>query len=130
MNHRGTEAPSQSLTHTVIGCAIEVHRQLGPGLLESAYQSCLEWELEEAGVTFASQQSLPIIYKGRRLDVGYRLDLVVEARIVVELKAVKSLEPVHEAQLLTYLRLTDLQVGLLLNFNTAVLKDGIKRMVL
>jgi GxxExxY protein len=114
----------------VIGLAIEVHRQLGPGLLESAYEECLCQELREAGLPFAQQVALPIIYKGRRLSFEYRMDIVVEPGLVLEIKSVARLLPLHEAQLLTYLRLSGHRVGLLMNFNCPVLKDGIRRRVL
>ena len=127
-------APVQSerdpLTDLVIGLAIEVHRALGPGLLESAYQECLCYELKANGIAFGRQVALPVVYKSVKLDCGYRMDLVVDDRLVVELKTVEKILPVHEAQLLTYLRLSGIRTGLLLNFNTSVLKDGIKRMVL
>ncbi len=127
-------APAQSerdpLTDLVIGLAIEVHRALGPGLLESAYQECLCYELKANGIAFGRQVALPVVYKSVKLDCGYRMDLVVDDRLVVELKTVEKILPVHEAQLLTYLRLSGIRTGLLLNFNTSVLKDGIKRMVL
>jgi GxxExxY protein len=119
-----------SLTESVIGLAIEVHRALGPGLLESAYQECLCYELKAKGMAFGRQVALPVVYKSVKLDCGYRMDLVVEDRLVVELKTVEKILPIHEAQLLTYLRLSGIRTGLLLNFNTAVLKNGIKRMVL
>jgi GxxExxY protein len=109
---------------------IEVHRQLGPGLLESAYEECLCYELTQAGLAFARQVGLPIIYKGQRLGLEYRMDIVVEPGLVLEIKSVEHLAPIHEAQLLTYLRLSGHRVGLLMNFNTAVLKDGIRRRVL
>jgi GxxExxY protein len=119
------------LTARVIGAAIEVHRELGPGLLESAYEECLSWELSRAGLAFERQVSLPIRYKGAlAVEAGYRLDLVIDGRLVLEIKAVEALAPVHEAQLLTYLRLSGIKTGLLMNFNTPVLKQGIKRMVL
>jgi GxxExxY protein len=117
------------LTEIIIGAAIEVHKALGPGLLESAYEQCLCHELRLRGVQFERQRDLPISYKGVQLDCGYKLDLVVENIVVVELKSVDSLHPIHEAQLLTYLRLGGWNVGLLLNFNVAVLKDGIRRRV-
>ena len=120
----------QELTEQIIGAAIEVHRALGPGLLESAYQACLAHELSLRSVPFEQEKSLPVEYKGVHLDCGYRLDFVVVDKVVVELKAVDEIHPVHEAQLLTYLRLTRCKVGLLINFNVAKLKDGIKRMVL
>src|SRR5580692_1054056 len=118
------------LTEKIIGFAIEVHRQLGPGLLESAYEECLCYELREAGMAFQRQVPLPVIYKAVRLDCGYRIDVVVEDSVILELKTVERLIPIHEAQLLTYLRLSGLRTGLLLNFNSPVLRDGIRRMVL
>jgi GxxExxY protein len=118
------------LTSKVIGCAIEVHKQLGPGGLESAYEECLEYELIDAGLKVERQLVLPLVYKKRRLKQGYKLDLLVEGRLIVEVKAVETLAKVHEAQLLTYLRLSGCKTGLLLNFHVALLKDGIKRMVL
>lgn len=130
MNHRGTEEHRDKLTEQVIGLAIEVHRQLGPGLLESAYEACLEHEFKLAGVPVERQVPLPLQYKGLNLSAGYRLDLWVQRKLVPEVKAVEQLLPVHEAQLLTYLRLSNCHVGLLLNFNVSKLRDGIKRMVL
>lgn len=124
------EAERDPLTGKVIGAAIEVHRHLGPGLLESAYEECLCWELSHAGIALRRQVPLPVVYKGVRLDLGYRLDVVVESSLVLELKTVEVLMPVHEAQLLTYLRLSGLRTGLLLNFHAPVLRDGIVRMVL
>ena len=118
------------LTGQIIGAAIEVHRALGPGLLESAYQACLARELSLRDVSFEREKPLPVEYKGLQLDCGYRLDFLVEDRVVLELKAVGRLLPVHEAQLLTYLKLTGCRVGLLINFNVAVLKEGIVRRVL
>ena len=118
------------LSERVLGACIEVHRHLGPGLLESAYEECLCWELGQAGLAYKRQVPLPIIYKEVRLDIGYRLDVVLEGRLILELKTVERLLPIHDAQLLTYLRLSGIRTGLLLNFNTATLKDGIKRMVL
>jgi GxxExxY protein len=117
------------LTEEIIGAAIEVHRALGPGLLESAYEECLAHELSLAGISFARQVPLPVNYKSVQLDCGYRLDFVVEATVVLELKAVDGLQPIHEAQLLTYLKLGGWPIGLLINFNVPVLKKGIKRMV-
>jgi GxxExxY protein len=128
MNHRDTETQRDALTEQIIGAAIEVHRALGPGLLESAYQECLCIELGLRGVRFKSQVELPVFYKEHHADVGYRLDLVIDDAVVVEIKAVEHLLPVHEAQLLTYLRLSGIATGLLLNFNVPVLKDGIRRM--
>ncbi|MGH2566845.1 MAG: GxxExxY protein [Bacteroidota bacterium] len=117
------------LTGKIIGAAIEVHRILGPGLLESSYEEPFCYELSELGLHFERQLALPVLYKRVKLDCGYRLDVVVEKSVIVELKSVESLLPIHQAQLLTYLRLSGLSVGLLINFNVAVLKDGIKRLV-
>jgi GxxExxY protein len=116
-------------TEPVIGAAIEVHKQLGPGLLESTYEECLCHELHLRGIQFQRQLDLPVLYKGLKLDCGYRLDLLVEDTVVVELKALEQILPVHEAQLLTYLRLAQKSVGLLINFNVPLLKDGIRRRV-
>ena len=118
------------LTDRIIGAAIEVHRALGPGLLESAYQVCLAHEFNLKGIPYERELPLPVCYKGIQLDNGYRLDFLVAHRVVTELKAVEALQPIHEAQLLTYLRLTGCRVGLLINFNVPVLKDGIKRRAL
>ena len=118
-----------ALTGTIIGAAIEVHRALGPGLLESAYEECLAVELADRGLRVERQAVLPVTYKGRALDAGYRIDLLVNNEVIVELKSVQKLEPIHDAQLLTYLKLAGIRHGLLLNFNVAVLKDGIRRMV-
>ncbi|UCH74679.1 MAG: GxxExxY protein [Rhodospirillales bacterium] len=117
-------------TERVIGLAIDVHRELGPGLLESAYEECLCYELNAAGIPFRKQVPLAVRYKEVRLDCGYRMDVVVDERVVVELKTVEALQRVHEAQLLTYLRLSGIRTGLLMNFNSPVLKDGIRRLVL
>jgi GxxExxY protein len=134
-HHKGTkdtkvEDIDQGLSRRVIGLAIEVHRLIGPGLLESAYEECLCRELELAGLSFRRQMPVPVEYKGHRLECGYRLDLVVEDRVLVELKAIDHLLPIHEAQVLTYLRLTGLRIGLLMNFHALRLKDGIRRLVL
>jgi GxxExxY protein len=120
----------EQLTEAVIGAAIEVHRVLGPGLLESAYEQCLFHELSVQGVSFRRQVELPVVYKGLQLDCGCRMDLVVEDQVVVEIKTVERLMPVHEAQLLTYLKLSGMRVGRLLNFYTGAMSHGIKRMVL
>ncbi|MBP7053254.1 MAG: GxxExxY protein [Phycisphaerae bacterium] len=117
------------ITERIIGAAIEVHRALGPGL-ESAYEECLCHDLNPAGLSFERQRALPVEYKGIRLECGYRLDLLVENAVVVEIKAVSAIEPIHEAQLLTYLRIGGWRVGLLINFNVSVLKNGIRRRVL
>jgi len=123
------DAPD-ALTSRVIGLAMEVHRALGPGLLESAYEECLCYELASHGIRFDRQVPLPVIYKSVRLDCAYRLDLAIEDMLVAELKTVERILPVHEAQLLTYLRLSGRTTGLILNFHVPVLKDGIKRLVL
>jgi len=120
----------QELTGRIIGAAIEVHHALGPGLLESVYQICLERELEIQEIPFQRQLSLPVRYKDLVLDIGYRIDLLVDERVVVELKAVEHIDNVHEAQLLTYLRMAGKRVGLLINFNSPHLRDGIVRRVL
>jgi GxxExxY protein len=133
MNHRDTESTEgegDELTHSVIGAAIEVHRALGPGLLENAYEECLCHELALRRIAFRRQVQQPVSYKGVKLDCGYRLDLLVAERLVVEVKAVEALHPIHTAQLLTYLKLSGHRVGLLLNFHAPVLKDGLKRLVL
>lgn len=124
------EQERDPLSGKVIGFAIEVHRHLGPGLLESAYETCLAYELGQAGIAFTKQQPLPVQYKGIALDCAYRLDLVVGARLILELKVVERLLPIHDAQILTYMKLSGIRTGLLLNFNVPVLKDGIKRFVL
>ncbi len=117
------------ISHGIIGAAIEVHRHLGPGLLESAYQSCLAFELKQRGLKVEEQKPLPVVYKQVKLDCGYRLDMVVEDEIIVEVKAIEKLLPIHEAQLLSYLRLTRKRVGLLMNFHVPALKSGLKRIV-
>jgi GxxExxY protein len=118
------------ITEKIIGAAIEVHRALGPGLLESAYEECLCHELTLRELAFERQKPLPVEYKGVKLDCGYRLDLLVEALVVVEIKAVEVIQPIHEAQLLTYLKLGGWKLGLLINFNVPFLKDGIRRRIL
>lgn len=120
----------KDLTDEIIGAAIEVHKVLGPGLLESAYQKCMERESTLRNITFDRLVDLPLDYKGVKLDAGYVIDLVYDKRVIVELKAVERVIPVHEAQLLTYMRLTGIRVGLLINFNVPVLKDGLYRRVL
>lgn len=122
--------PSSELTSRIILAAVEVHRHLGPGLLESAYETCLCQELMLQDIDFLRQVPLPVIYKGEALDCSYRMDLIVQDRVVLELKAVDRILPIHEAQLLTYMKLSKMSVGLILNFNCHLLKDGIKRMVL
>jgi GxxExxY protein len=118
-----------AVTEQIIGAAIEVHRALGPGLLESAYESCLAHELIERGLRVERQKEVPVHYKGVRVDCGYRLDLLVECLVIVELKAASRIEPIHEAQLLSYLKLTGCQVGLVINFNVRQLKSGIRRFI-
>jgi GxxExxY protein len=118
------------ITHAVIGAAMEVHRSLGPGLLESAYHECLCRELMVRGISYERERPLPLEYKGVRLECGYRLDLLVESMVVVEVKSVEAIAPVHEAQLMTYLRLGGWRVGLLINFNVPVLKQGLRRKIL
>ena len=118
------------LSGTVIGCALEVHRALGPGLLESVYEMCMSKELELSGIRFARQRRIPLQYKGLIVGAGFRLDFVIEERLIIKLKAVDRLLPIHDAQLLSYMRLSGIRTGLLINFNTAVLRAGIKRMVL
>jgi GxxExxY protein len=120
----------KELTDKIIGAAIEVHKVLGPGLLESAYQVCLQRESTLQNIPFEHLVDLPLIYKGVKLDAGYVIDLIYDSRVIVELKAVEKVIPVHEAQLLTYMRLTGIPVGLLINFNVPVLKDGLYRRVL
>jgi GxxExxY protein len=116
-----------TLTRKAIGLAIDVHRELGPGLFEATYEECLAFELKQAGLPFERQVPLPVVYKSVRLDLGYRLDIVVENRLILELKTVEHIAAVHEAQMLTYLKLSKIGTGLLLNYNSAVLKDGIRR---
>ena len=118
------------LSGKIIGCAIEVHKNLGPGLLESAYERCLSYELIAAGLRHDMQKELPIDYKGLKLDTGYRIDMIVENEVIVELKSVDKVLPIHEAQLLTYMKLAGIKVGLLINFNVKKLKEGIRRFVL
>jgi GxxExxY protein len=115
------------LTGKVIGAAIDVHKILGPGLLESAYEECLCYELSNRGILFERQKELPIEYKGMTLDCGYRLDILIPDKLIIELKSCEDIQPIHGAQLLTYLKLTGMKVGLLINFNVTVLKDGIVR---
>lgn len=119
-----------NITSVIIGCAIEVHKELGPGLLESAYEECLAYELEMAGLAVQRQKAVPVVYKDVKLDMGYRIDILVENLVVTELKTVDVFNPVHEAQILTYMKFANKRVGLLLNFNVTLLKNGIKRYVL
>jgi GxxExxY protein len=126
---KGAETVENVLTERIIGAAIEVHRHLGPGLLETAYDECLCYELSQQGIRFQRQVPLPIRYKGVKLDCNYKLDLLVEDIVVVEIKAIETLLPVHSAQLLTYLKSSGKHVGLLINFNVTMLTKGLKRMV-
>jgi GxxExxY protein len=122
-----TQVPNNELSRRVIGCAIEVHRHLGPGLLESVYETCLCDELSTVGLTFDRQRRIPVVYKGRTLDDYYQMDLIVDETLALEIKAVHQVHPIHAAQLRTYLRLSGLPLGLLLNFNAVQMKDGIVR---
>jgi GxxExxY protein len=117
------------ISKIIIGCAIEVHKLLGPGLLESAYEECLYFELKKAGLNVEKQKSLPLIYKDIKLDAGYRIDLFVENKVIIELKALESINDVHIAQVLTYLKISECKLGLLINFNVVKLIDGLKRLV-
>jgi len=118
------------ITDLIIGSAIEVHRALGPGMLESAYEECLSYELTRKGLSIKRQKATPVIYKEIKLDYGYRIDILVEDTVLIEIKAVDSINPVHEAQVLTYMKFSNVKVGLLINFNVAILKNGIKRFIL
>ncbi|MBW1824776.1 MAG: GxxExxY protein [Deltaproteobacteria bacterium] len=117
------------ITETIIGVAINVHRALGPGLLESAYEACMVYDLAQAGLKIEQQKPLPIVYRGVKLECAYRLDLMVENEVIVEIKSVEKLLPIHQAQLMSYLKLSDCKVGLLINFNVKILRNGIKRVV-
>ena len=125
-----TKMEFDELSRSVIGCAIEVHRNLGPGLLESTYRQCLACELSHAGILFQMEVPLPVRYKDILLDCGYRIDLLVRGELIVEIKSVEALLPVHQAQILTYMRLANVPIGLLINFNVTRLQTGIKRFVL
>jgi GxxExxY protein len=120
---------NNDITHEIIGAAMEVHKRLGPGLLESAYEECLIHELHIRNLNVERQKGLPVVYKEVKLDCGYRLDLLVEGRVILELKSVENLAPIHEAIILTYLRLSGHKTGLLINFNVTVLKDGVRRFI-
>jgi GxxExxY protein len=132
IHHRGTEdteGSSRYRTHDIVGAAIEVHRRLGPGLLESAYETCLCKELSLRGISFQRQVPLPISYRGLELDCGYKLDIVINQSVIIEVKAISKVLPVHRAQVLTYLKLTNLRLGLLINFNVEVLRSGLYRII-
>lgn len=120
----------ERLSNDVIGCAIEVHRTLGPGLLESTYEQCLGYELTLARIHFEIQKPLPVSYKGNLIECGYRIDLLIENSLIIELKSIAKILPIHQAQILTYMKLSNISTGLLINFNEVLLKDGIKRFVL
>jgi GxxExxY protein len=126
---RAMQYDDKALTERVIGLAIKVHREIGPGLLESVYEECLCHELAAANMAFKRQQAIPVIYDSIKMECGFRADLIVSDRVLVEIKSVDRFAPIHEAQLLTYLRLSKLRIGLILNFNSVRLVDGIKRMV-
>lgn len=118
------------LSKKIIGFALDVHKELGPGLLENTYKQCLGFELKQAGMNFEMEKEMPVHYKGIQIDCGYKIDLLVENRLIVELKSVTKILPVHKAQLLTYMKLTNIKIGLLINFNEYLLRNGIKRFVL
>ena len=117
------------ISSKIIGAAIEVHKQLGPGLLESTYETCLAYELKQMGLDVKQQQALPVVYKEVKLDAGYRIDLLIENKVIIEIKSVEALADIHTAQLLTYLKLKDLKLGLLINFNSVRVVDGLKRIL-
>ncbi|MEX1000621.1 MAG: GxxExxY protein [Crocinitomicaceae bacterium] len=120
---------NNNLSHKIIGCAIEVHKQLGPGLLEQAYKECLHYKLNKSGISTIKERSMPLVFEEVHLNCGYRIDLLVENQIVIEVKSVESLHDVHLAQTLTYMRLGNFKLGLLINFNVNILKKGIKRII-
>jgi GxxExxY protein len=120
----------QELTSSILHCAYKVHSALGPGLLESAYEECLHYELDKVGLIAIKQKPMPLIYEEKKLDLGYRIDLFVEGKVVIEIKSVEALNPVHFAQLMTYLKLSNCRIGFLFNFNVVSLKDGIKRVII
>jgi GxxExxY protein len=121
---------TNQITEKIIGCAIEVHKNLGPGLLESAYEECLYYELENCGLNVKRQLALPLVYKDVKLDAGYRIDLMVENKVIVEIKSVEAIAEIHKAQLMTYMKLANIKIGLLINFNISRLKDGIVRWII
>ena len=126
---QSTKMTENEISYKVIGIALQLHRNLGPGLLESSYECVLKYDLEQAGLTVEQQVPMPFIYKDIKMNVGYRLDLVVENKLILEIKSLENLAPVHYAQLLTYLKLSNKKLGLLINFNTKILKNGIHRIV-
>jgi GxxExxY protein len=119
----------QELTGSILNCAYKVHSTLGPGLLESAYEECLHYELDKKGLSVIKQKPMPLIYEDKKLDLGYRIDLLVEYKVIIEIKSVDAINPVHLAQLMTYLKLSGCKVGFLINFNVVSLRDGIKRVI-
>jgi len=120
----------EELTSSILKCAFKVHTALGPGLLESAYEECLHYELDKTGIFAVKQKPMPLVYEEKRLDLGYRIDLLVEGKVVIEVKSVDALNPVHLAQLMTYMKLSKCRIGYLINFNVESLKDGIKRVII
>jgi GxxExxY protein len=120
----------EELTGSILRCAYKVHSALGPGLLESAYEECLYYELDKIGLTALKQKPMPLIYEEKKLDLGYRIDLMVDGKVIIEVKSVEALNPVHLAQLMTYLKLSGCRIGFLINFNVESLKDGIKRVII
>jgi GxxExxY protein len=120
----------QELSSSILNCAYKVHSTLGPGLLESAYEECIHYELHKAGLDVIKQKPMPLIYEEKKLDLGYRIDLLVESKIIIEIKSVDAINPVHMAQLMTYLKLSGCRIGFLVNFNVQSLKDGIKRVIM
>lgn len=125
-----TDESINTLTGDIIGAAIEVHKELGPGLLEGIYEECLCREFEERGIQYERQKEIPILYKGEKISCSYRIDLVVGGQVIVELKSCSRIERIHEAQIMTYMKLTQIDIGLLINFNTVMLKDGIRRIII
>lgn len=121
---------ADELSNVIIGCAIEVHKTLGPGMLESSYEECLEYELKKKGIDVKRQVPVPVVYKDIKLNCGYRLDLLVEEKVIIEIKSVDKLIPIHQSQLLTYMRFSNVKLGLLINFNVRFLKDGLNRLIL
>ncbi|HRO03270.1 MAG TPA: GxxExxY protein [Terricaulis sp.] len=130
MVHKPLSCSTEEVASAVVDAAFAVHQTLGPGLLESAYEACLAYELERRGHIVAKQVGLPVVYETVRLDLGYRVDLIVDKAVIVEVKSVEALSPVHEAQVLTYLRLSGHRLGFLINFNVALIKQGLRRMIL
>lgn len=120
----------EELTSSILRCAYKVHTALGPGLLESAYEECLHYELDKSGILSIKQKPMPLVYEEKKLDLGYRIDLFVDGKVIIEIKSVEALNPVHFAQLLTYMKLSGCRIGFLINFNVRSLKDGIKRVIL